>query len=220
MELNPAELKASELNRIILGTVVPRPIAWVSTINAQGQPNLAPFSFFNAVCTRPPTLLFCPGIRSLDGGVKDTLNNIRATGEYVINVVTEATAEAMNRTATELPAEVNEFEFGGVTPAASVVVRPARVAESPVNFECQLRQIVEIGDGKPGSGWIVIGEVVHLHVEQRVAGRLAPGARELARLAQGVRRRRESLRRHARKRPLAGLNGVLLALQQVDLERP
>ena len=168
MELNPAELKASELNRIILGTVVPRPIAWVSTINAQGQPNLAPFSFFNAVCTRPPTLLFCPGIRSLDGGVKDTLNNIRATGEYVINVVTEATAEAMNRTATELPAEVNEFEFGGVTPAASVVVRPARVAESPVNFECQLRQIVEIGDGKPGSGWIVIGEVVHLHVADAV----------------------------------------------------
>ncbi|MEX2143978.1 MAG: flavin reductase family protein [Anaerolineales bacterium] len=168
MEINPADIAGNALNRILLGSVVPRPIAWVSTINEQGQPNLAPFSFFNAVCTRPPTLLFCPGVRGLDGASKDTLRNIRTGGEYVINVVTEATAEAMNKTATELPPEVNEFEFAGLTQAASIKVKPPRVAESPVNFECQLRQIVDIGDGLPGSGWIVIGEIVHLHVSDDV----------------------------------------------------
>lgn len=168
MEINPTDIAGRDLNRILLGTVVPRPIAWVSTISGKGQPNLAPFSFFNAVCTRPPTLLFCPGVRGLDSASKDTLNNIRATGEYVINIVTEATAEAMNKTATELPADINEFEFAGVTAAPSVKVRPPRVAESPVNFECRLQQIVEIGDGQPGSGWIVIGEIVHLHVADEV----------------------------------------------------
>ena len=129
---------------------------------------MAPFSFFNAVCTRPPTLLFCPGVRGTDGAAKDTLGNIRATGEYVINVVTEGTAEAMNKTATELPSEVNEFEFAGLTQSPSIRVKPPRVGESPVNFECQLRQIVDIGDGQPGSGWIVIGEIVHLHVADEV----------------------------------------------------
>lgn len=168
MEINPGEIPASALNRIILGTVVPRPIAWVSSVDEKGQPNLAPFSFFNAVCTRPPTLLFCPGVRGLDGATKDTLNNIRATKEYVINIVTEATADAMNRTATELPPGHNEFEFGELTPAPSTRVKPPRVAQSPVNFECELRQIIEIGDGLPGSGWIVIGEVVHLHVADEV----------------------------------------------------
>ncbi|HLE73177.1 MAG TPA: flavin reductase family protein [Anaerolineales bacterium] len=168
MEINPADIAGAALNRILLGTVVPRPIAWVSTINEREQPNLAPFSFFNAVCTRPPTLLFCPGVRGLDGAAKDTLDNIRATGEYVINVVTQTTAEAMNKTATELPPEINEFEFAGLTQAPSVKVRPPRVGESPVNFECELRQIVDIGDGQPGSGWIVIGEIVHLHVADEV----------------------------------------------------
>jgi flavin reductase (DIM6/NTAB) family NADH-FMN oxidoreductase RutF len=168
MQINPSDLASNDLNRILLGTVVPRPIAWVSTINAQGQPNLAPFSFFNVVCTRPPTLLFCPGVRGLDSGTKDTLRNIQATGEYVINVVTEATAEAMNKTATELPPEVNEFEFAGLTAAPSVAVNPPRVGESPVNFECRLQQIIDIGDGNPGSASIVIGEIVHLHVADAI----------------------------------------------------
>lgn len=168
MEINPAELAGSALNRILIGTVVPRPIAWVSTMDAAGQLNLAPFSFFNAVCTRPPTLLFCPGVRGLDGATKDTLNNIRATGEYVINVVTEVTAEAMNRSATELPAGASEFEFAGVTPALSAQVKPPRVAESPVNFECKLQQIVDIGDGGVGSASIVIGEIVHIHLADEI----------------------------------------------------
>lgn len=168
MEINPAEIPSNSLNRLIISTVVPRPIAWVSTIDEKGQPNLAPYSFFNAVCNRPPTLLFCPGVRGLDGATKDTLQNIRATKEFVINVVTEATAEAMNKSATELPAGISEFEFAGVTPTASVKVKPPRVAESPVSFECELRQIIDIGDGAPGSGWIVIGEIVHLHVADEV----------------------------------------------------
>lgn len=168
MEINPAALTGSELNRILIGTVVPRPIAWVSTMDESGNLNLAPFSFFNAVCTRPPTLLFCPGVRGLDGSTKDTLNNIRVTGAYVINVVTEATAEAMNRSATELPAGASEFDFAGVTPAPSTSVRPPRVAESPVSFECELRQIVDIGDGGIGSASIVIGEIVRIHIADAV----------------------------------------------------
>jgi flavin reductase (DIM6/NTAB) family NADH-FMN oxidoreductase RutF len=168
MEINPADIPANAMNRLLLGSVVPRPIAWVSTINEQGQPNLAPFSFFNVVCYKPPTLLFCPGVRGVDGGRKDTYYNIRATGEFVINVVTEELAQAMNLTATEVPSEVNEFTFAGLTPMASIKVKPVRVAESPVNFECELRQIVDIGDGSIGSGWIIIGEVVHMHVADEV----------------------------------------------------
>lgn len=168
MEINPAEISAGSMNKIVLGSVVPRPIAWVSTINEAGQTNLAPFSFFNAVCTTPPTLLFCPGVRGIDAGTKDTLHNIRATKEFVINIVTEDTAEAMNLTATELPSEIDEFAFAKLTPMKSLRVKPPRVSESPINFECVLNQIVDVGDGSPGSGWVVIGEVVHVHVADKV----------------------------------------------------
>lgn len=168
MEINPKEIPAAALNRIILGSVVPRPIAWVSTVDASGNPNLAPFSFFNAVCYNPPTLLFCPGVRGTDSGTKDTYHNIRATNEFVINIVTEDLVEAMNITATELPPDVNEFELAGLIEAPSARVRPPRVAQSPVSFECTLYQIVGIGDGSPGSGWVVIGNVVHIHVADEV----------------------------------------------------
>lgn len=156
------------MSKIILGSVVPRPIAWVSTIDANGRPNLAPFSFFNAVCAKPPTLLFCPGIRGLDGGVKDTYQNILATKEFVINVVTEGLAEAMNISATELPAEMSEFELAGVTAAPSIKIKPPRVLQSPVNYECVLKQVVQVGEGLPGSGWVIIGEVVHVHIADEV----------------------------------------------------
>ncbi len=168
MEINPTEIPGPALNRIITGSVVPRPIAWVSTVDDAGKPNLAPFSFFNAVCYNPPTLLFCPGVRATDAGRKDTYYNLLATKEFVINIVTEELAEAMNITATEMPPEVNEFEMAGLTPSPSTRVRPPRVAESPVNFECTLNQIIDIGDGSPGSGWVVIGNVVHVHVADDV----------------------------------------------------
>lgn len=168
MEINPADITIREMYKLITGTIVPRAIGWVSTVNAQGQPNLAPFSYFTAVCAKPPTILFCPGVRGRDVSPKDTLKNIHANGEFVVNIVTEALAEAMNITATELPAEVNEFELAGLTAVPSNIVAPPRLAESPVNYECKVVEIVDIGDGGKGSGSVVIGEVLHLHVADEI----------------------------------------------------
>jgi flavin reductase (DIM6/NTAB) family NADH-FMN oxidoreductase RutF len=151
----------------MIGSILPRPIGWISTIDENGLPNLAPFSFFNAVCPNPPHVAFTSMIRSTDQQSKDTLRNIRQIGEFVVNIVTEELAEAMNLTSTELPAEVNEFRYGQLDWMPSILVRPPRVAESPVHFECRLAQIVDFGN-QPGSGSLVIGQVVHLHVADRV----------------------------------------------------
>ena len=167
MELS-AKDDLGPLYKSMVASIVPRPIAWVSTLGESGQPNLAPFSFFNAVCSRPPTLLFASGVRGVDGQQKDTGLNVAKTGEFVISVVTEELAEAMNKTATELPPDVNEFEYAGLEAAPSVTVAPPRVAASPVSFECKVSQIVQVGDGAPGSGYIVIGEVLHLHVDDAI----------------------------------------------------
>jgi flavin reductase (DIM6/NTAB) family NADH-FMN oxidoreductase RutF len=167
VDINPNDLPHNEVYKLMIGTIVPRPIAWVSTINPKGQPNLAPFSFFTGVCSKPPTVVFCPTVRGTDGGQKDTLHNIRASGEYVINFVTEPLAEKMNITATELPPEVNEFERAGLTPMPSVVVQPPRVAESPIHFECKLREIILISE-EPGGGNLVIGTVVYMHYDESV----------------------------------------------------
>ncbi|MDA1330538.1 MAG: flavin reductase family protein [Chloroflexi bacterium] len=170
MEISPKDTPSNLFYKVIVGSVVPRPIAWVSTINETGQPNLAPFSFFNVVCPSPPTLLFCPGVRGTNAGIKDTYANVRASGEFVVNLVSEELAEAMNKTATELPPEVNEFEYAGLAQEASKLVGAPRVAESPVAFECKVTQIVDVGDGGRGSGWVVLGEVVHMRVKDDVLG--------------------------------------------------
>jgi flavin reductase (DIM6/NTAB) family NADH-FMN oxidoreductase RutF len=167
MEANTDEFPWRSLYKIMIGSIVPRPIGWVSTVDENGESNLAPFSFFNAVCANPPTVLFCPGIRSTDQNPKDTLNNIRNTGEFVLNIVTETLGEAMNLTATELPSSVDEFEYAGLTSAPSVAVKPLRVAESPIHYECKLTQIVDISD-EIGGASIVIGRIVHFHVDDRV----------------------------------------------------
>jgi len=151
-----------------MGSVIPRPIAWISTLNAAGVPNLAPYSFFNIVCQNPPTILFCPGVRGTDGNLKDSYVNVKENKEFVVNIVSEELAESMNKTATELPTEVDEFEFAGLTAAASTLISAPRVAESPVSFECQVSQIIDVGDGKLGSGWVVLGEVIHIHVADEV----------------------------------------------------
>jgi flavin reductase (DIM6/NTAB) family NADH-FMN oxidoreductase RutF len=167
MEADPATLPWKSVYKLMIGAILPRPIGWISTVDAAGQANLAPFSFFNAVASRPPTVVFCPTIREFDAGPKDTLRNVRTTGEFVVNIVTEALAEAMNVTSTEFPPQVDEFAAAGVTAAPSAAVAPPRVAESPVHFECRLHQIVEVGSD-PGGGAIVVGRVVHLHVDPSV----------------------------------------------------
>lgn len=153
--------------KLMIGSVVPRPIGWISTVSDAGIPNLAPFSFFNAVCSNPPTVLFCPSIRGADGSEKDTLKNVRANGEFVVNIVSEALAEAMNLSAAELPPEMDEFAYAGVTAEPSQVVKPPRVGESLIHYECRMTQIIEIST-QPGGGSIVIGEVLHLHVDDSV----------------------------------------------------
>lgn len=169
MIAKPSELSHNELYSILLNAVAPRPIAWVSTANSSGQLNLAPFSFFNAVSVDPPLLAFAPGLRrpkqpkSGQGEAKDTLRNIRETGEFVVNIVTLELAEAMNITSGEYDATVNEFELAKVTPEASTILRPPRVAESPVAFECRLQQILDFSTA-PTSGSLVIGRIVSIHI--------------------------------------------------------
>ncbi len=167
MDINPSDLPDREVYKLLTASIVPRPIAWVSSVNASGQPNLAPFSFFNAVCSSPPTVLFCTGIRGVDKSPKDTYHNIRDTGEFVINFVTEALAEAMNMTAVEVPAHINEFERAGLTPAPGRTVSVPHVAESPIHFECTLREIVTISEA-PGGGHVIIGTVTHMHFDESV----------------------------------------------------
>lgn len=171
MDVQPSQLSHSELYSIVLNSVGPRPIAWVSSLSASGQPNLAPFSFFNAVCIDPPLLAFAPGRRApqppatREGELKDTLRNIRETGEFVINTVTFELAEAMNLTSGEYDAAVNEFEIAQLASAPSQIVRPRRVAKSPVSFECKLYQILDFNPAPTGSS-LVIGEVVSIHVDE------------------------------------------------------
>jgi flavin reductase (DIM6/NTAB) family NADH-FMN oxidoreductase RutF len=167
MEINPTSIPYQSVYKIMTGSILPRPIGWISSIDMDGRPNLAPFSFFNAVCSNPPTVLFCPSIRASDGKTKDTLNNVRATNEFVVNIVTEELLQAMNASSIEAPSDFNEFDFAGLTLAPSVIVKPPRVNESPIHFECKVREIIEIGN-EPGGGSIVIGTIVHIHADDGV----------------------------------------------------
>lgn len=168
MIIDPKEISYKECYKIMIGSVVPRPIAFVSTVSADGIPNLAPFSYYTAIAAEPPTLCFAPGRRSSDGERKDTLSNIEATGEFVVNVVTEAIGPAMNATATDFPPETNEFEVANLTPLPSRIVKPSRVGESPINMECKLHQIVPIGRPQAGGAALVIGEIVMFHVADKL----------------------------------------------------
>ena len=160
MQIDPRSF--GNFYRVLTGVVVPRPIAFVSTVSADGVANLAPFSFFNAVAPDPPTVVFSSS-RHAGRKDKDTLTNVEATGEFVVNVVVDDIAEAMNRTAAEYPAEANEFAIAGLTEAPSSIVKAPRVAESPVNMECRLNRVIDIGEGDHQHG-LVIGEVVLLHI--------------------------------------------------------
>jgi flavin reductase (DIM6/NTAB) family NADH-FMN oxidoreductase RutF len=162
--INPAEHDYSNIYKLMVGVIVPRPIAFVSTISESGIPNLAPFSFFTGISANPPVICFCPMVRGSDGTRKDTIRNIEAVREFVVNVVSEEFAAQMNICSAEFPPDVDEFVQSGLTPIPSDLVKPPRVKESHVNMECRLVQIVEVS-AKPLGGSIVLGEVLRFHVD-------------------------------------------------------
>lgn len=164
LTVDPASVPSLNTYKLLIGTVVPRPIAFVSTLSPEGVPNLAPFSFFNVICANPPVVSFASGTREPP---KDTLANVRATGEFVVNIVTEAIAEAMNLCSGEYEAGVDEFRVSGLTPVASELVRPPAVLESPVNMECKVMQIIDVST-RPLGGSLVIGEVVRFHIDREI----------------------------------------------------
>ena len=166
MIIDPSQTDAFNVYRIMIGAIVPRPIAFVSTLSRDGMRNLAPFSFFTGVSANPPVICFCPMRREGEHPRKDTLRNISATGEFVVNVVSEEIAQQMNVTSGEYPPEVDEFELAGLTPIPSDLVKPPRVAEAHVHMECRLYLWIEIGD-LPLSGNIVLGEVLRFHVDDQ-----------------------------------------------------
>lgn len=168
MELDPDQRNTRTMYEWMIHSILPRPIAWVSTVSESGVTNLAPFSFFQGVCARPPTLLFCP-VNHRDGSPKDTLRNIEAIGEFVVNTVSAADAEAMNATSAMLGFEESEFDRFGILPAPSVKVRPPRVASASVAFECRLDRVIRISEGAAG-GNLVLGRIVWMHVADTVIG--------------------------------------------------
>lgn len=168
MQIDPKSLPWQDAYKYLNGAILPRPIAFVSTVDEAGVLNLAPFSFFTAVAANPLTICFSVMRRGTDGAKKDTLRNIEATREFVVNIVSESFGEQMNVTAREFPADVSEFDASGLTPAPSTVIKPPRVQESLVNFECKLHQIVEVGGEERGASALVIGEVVQIHVDDSI----------------------------------------------------
>jgi len=161
----PGDLSPIETNALLCGGVAPRPIALASTISKDGVRNLSPFSFFNAFGSNPPTVAFAPNRRGRDGTVKHTYLNAVATGEFVIAAVSHAMLHPMNVASAEWPEGVDEFPKSGLTPLPARLVKPALVAESPFQMECRLQQVVELGQG-PGSGLMLIGEVLAFHVRE------------------------------------------------------
>lgn len=164
MQVEPGSLQWQDAYKLMIGSIVPRPIAFVSTIDDQGVANLAPFSFFTAICPDPMMVCFSPMRRGSDGAIKDTLNNIMQTREFVINIVGERVAIPMNDSAIEFSSEVDEFDAVGLTKRSSRIVKPPLVEECAIQFECVLEQILEFGQ-HPGSGSLVIGRVVLIHVD-------------------------------------------------------
>jgi flavin reductase (DIM6/NTAB) family NADH-FMN oxidoreductase RutF len=176
LTVDPTTLRHSEMHAYLLGAVSPRPIAFASTVDKDGQVNLSPFSFFNTFGSNPPILVFSPARRGRDNTTKHTLENVKEVPEVVINIVNYPMVEQMSLASTEYPKEVNEFIKAGLTPIPSERVGPPRVAESPVSFECQVKEVIALGDG-PGAGNLVICEVVLIHVKKSIlneAGKIDP----------------------------------------------
>lgn len=163
MDFDFSKMDVGSIYRLLIGSVVPRPIAWVSSMSSRGQTNLAPFSFFNAISSNPPCLVFSPTYKT-GGREKDTLANIRETGEFVVNSVSEWVVEPMHQSSAEYEPGVNEMDHLKLTPIPSEKVRPFRVKEAPIQFECVLEKIVPIGEAQLGATNLVIGRIVMMHV--------------------------------------------------------
>ncbi|MEM9414931.1 MAG: flavin reductase family protein [Planctomycetota bacterium] len=161
MKINPDDLQPHVFYRYLVQVITPRPIAWVSTISPGGVTNIAPFSFFNGVGANPPSVVFSP-VNNRHGEKKDTLKNIEANGQFVVNVVSRTLAELMNQSAYEYGYEVSEFEQAGIATTESERIAPPRVAASPVAMECELIQVVTVGEGPLGAN-LVIGRIVMMH---------------------------------------------------------
>ena len=167
LSINPKEISTGKLHGYLLGAVAPRPIAFASTMDANGNPNLSPFSFFNVFGANPPILIFSPARRVRDNTTKHTLENALATKEVVINMVNYDIVQQMSLSSTEYPAGVNEFDKAGFTMLPSEVIQPFRVAESPVQFECKVTDVIFTGD-EGGAGNLIVCEVVRMHISEDV----------------------------------------------------
>ncbi|MFI0428785.1 flavin reductase family protein [Mariniflexile sp. HMF6888] len=167
LSIDPKTLSTSKLHGYLLSAVAPRPIAFASTVDVDGRANLSPFSFFNVFSANPPILIFSPSRRVKDNTVKHTLKNVLKTREVVINVVSFDMVHQASLSSTEYPEGVNEFEKAGFTMLKSDIVKPFRVAESPVQMECKVNDIIELGT-EGGAGNLVICEVVKLHIDKDV----------------------------------------------------
>lgn len=163
MTIDPKKLTPRETYAYLSGAVAPRPICFASTVDAEGNVNLSPYSFFNVISGDPPLLAFAPLLSGRDGSAKDTLNNVRAVPEVTINIVNHAIVEQMSLTSTAYPSGVNEFEKAALTQVQSEAVQPPRVGESPVSFECVVDRVIALGDG-PMAGNLIIARVVRIHV--------------------------------------------------------
>ncbi|MCB0570975.1 MAG: flavin reductase family protein [Phaeodactylibacter sp.] len=179
--IDPKTTPTPDLHQFLLGIVAPRPIAFASTIDENGQPNLAPFSFFNCFSSNPPIVVFSCNRRVSNNTTKDTLHNILATGEVVINAVSYAIVRQTALASVDYPKDVNEFVKTGLTPLPSTLVRPFRVKESPAHLECKLQQVIPLGD-KGGAGHLIICEVLRIHIDEAMLdeqGRINPHKMDL-----------------------------------------
>jgi flavin reductase (DIM6/NTAB) family NADH-FMN oxidoreductase RutF len=167
LSIHPKDISTKRLHGYLLGAIAPRPIAFASTIDEEGNPNLSPFSFFNVFGANPPLLIFSPARRVKNNTTKHTLDNALATKEVVINVVNYAIVQQMSLSSSEYPEGVNEFVKAGFTMLPSDEIKPFRVAESPVQFECKVKEVIFTGT-KGGAGNLIICEVVKMHVSEQV----------------------------------------------------
>ena len=166
MQFDPQNLEQKSIYKLLTGIIIPRPIGWISSISEEGIANLAPFSYFNAVGDDPPHVMFSAG-RGANSN-KDTLNNVLATKQFVVNMVTEELVEQMNSTAQGIPPHESEFDLANLTPIPSLKIKPPRVKESPISMECELVHHYTLEDNKYGGSTILVGRIVMFHIAENV----------------------------------------------------